>query len=102
MFDIKITEFFQKNDEGQYEINIFDLNKVTKIIYGVAIDLALVENNTEIKVVVDGSLNEDEELLIQDAILNESAEQDVYKLIFNDISKREHIPKGVFIIKSYW
>ncbi len=102
MFNDKIANLFQKTSDGQYSIHIFDLNKVTKIVYGVSIDLALVENNTDIKFVVNGDLNKEEVLLIDDAILNESAEKDIYKLIFNDISNKGYIPKGVFIVKAYW
>ncbi len=102
MFNSKIADFFHKMNDGQYSIDIFDLNKVTKIVYGVSIDLALIENNTETKFFVDGILNEEEGLSVKDAILNESAEKDIYKLIFNDISKRGYIPKGLFIVKAYW
>ncbi len=102
MFDSKIADFFQKMNDGQYSINIFDLNKVTKIIYGVSIDLALIENNTETKFFVDGTLSEEDVLSVKDAILNESAEKDIYKLIFNDISNRGCIPKGLYIVKANW
>ncbi len=102
MFNSKIADYFHKIDEKTYSIDIFDLNKVTKIIYGVSIDLALIENNTETTFVVDGELTEEDKLSIQDAILNESAEKDIYKLIFNDISNRECIPKGIFIVKAHW
>lgn len=102
MFNSKIADYFQKINENSYSIDIFDLNKVTKIIYGVSIDLALIENNTETKFIVDGNLTEEDKLSVDDAILNESAEKDIYKSIFNDISNREYIPKGIFIVKAHW
>lgn len=102
MFDSKIMNFINKLNDNEYTIHIFDLNEITKIIYGVGIDLTLVEKNTEVNYYIDGNLTREESMYVDTAILNESAEKDIYKYVLNDMCKKKKIPIGKYRIQAFW
>lgn len=100
--NIEINHFIKKISENNFTINVFDLNKITKIVYGVPIEMVLVYNNTIVEFSVNKNQSNEEREEIVSAITNESLEKSKYNIILNDLCIKNQIPIGEYKIEVKW
>ncbi len=98
----KLQQYISKEDNNSFSINLFDLNEITQIVYGTAIEMGLVEKNSTFGLSVDGKLTPQEEQYVIEAKTNEVMEASKYYALMNDMCKKGYIDKGKYSIKAFW
>ncbi len=98
----KISSYIKKIDDENFSINLFDLNNITKIVYGSPIGMCLVQKNSTLTIDVQKTLTEEENFELQSAKYNERAEFNRYYIILNDLCKKGYLQQGRYQIQAYW
>ncbi len=98
----KNSSYIKKIDDENFSINLFDLNSMTKTVYGTPIEMCLVQKNSTFVIDVTTSLTEDEIFELQSLKHNERAEANRYYIVLNDLCKKGYLHSGRYHIEAYW
>lgn len=98
----KVSSYIKSLGDENFSINIFDLNHITRIAYGISIEMCLIDKNTVIKFTVNNKLTENDIFELQSAKSNERLEATNYKIVLNDLCKKGYLKPGVYQIEAFW
>lgn len=89
-------------EEKIFYIDAFDLEHITKTVYGVSIEMTNSPNNTTHEYNVSSDLSEYDKETLRDALANENLECDYYNSILNDLCNKNMIESGKYLIRMAW
>jgi hypothetical protein len=89
-------------EEKIFYIDAFDLEHITKTVYGVSIEMTNSPNDTTHEYNVSSSVSEYEKETLRDAIANENLECDYYSSILNDLCQKKLIEPGKYLVRMAW
>ena len=96
----KIQSFI--STEQTFHIEAFDMENITKAAYGKEIEMLDSPNDTTHQFNVEKELPEWDEKIVKKAIEDRSLECHLYRVILNDLCKKEYIKPGRYFLRMSW
>ena len=102
--DLTHKDFVQSfiEQEKTFQINAFDLEKITKTVYGKSIEMLESPNDTTHEYTVSASVDNNSQETLENAIKNGYLEYWQYSCILDNLCQKGLVESGKYFVRMSW